>query len=127
MRILPAAFRGCDRARDGESEQRADQRRPVAKTHIGRRSGVALGGYLEPACGELRQLREHAPVAVDRGGDAAVGGGQVHASGLERAQARDLQVLEGASESPNHATLETLTSKVASGSERAISSPKASS
>src|SRR5438309_8238530 len=76
MRILPAAFRGCGQARDGESEQRADQRRPVAKTHIGRRSGVALGGYLEPACGELRQLREHAPVAVDRGGDAAIGGGQ---------------------------------------------------
>src|SRR5256712_13338202 len=95
MRILPAAFRGCDQARDGESEQRADQRRPVAKTHIGRRSGVALGGYLEPACGELRQLREYAPVAVDRGGDAAIGGGQVHASGLDRAQARDLQVLRG--------------------------------
>src|SRR5438876_3739701 len=95
MRILPAAFRGCDRARDGESEQRADQRRPVAKTHIGRRSGVALGGYLEPACGELRQLREHAPVAVDRGSDAASGGAQVHASGLDRAQARDLQVLRG--------------------------------
>src|SRR2546425_106599 len=55
----------------------------------------ALPIYLEPACGELRQLREHAPVAVDRGGDAAIGGGQVHASGLDRAQARDLQVLRG--------------------------------
>src|SRR3989441_3102655 len=93
MRILPAAFRGCDRARDGESEQRADQRRPVAKTHIGRRSGVALGGYLEPACGELRQLSEHAPVAVDRGGDAAIGGGQVHRSEEHTSELQSLAYL----------------------------------
>src|SRR3954468_4490620 len=45
------------------------------------------------AFGELRKPRQHAPVAVDRGGDAGVGRGEVHPTGLDGAQPRDLKVL----------------------------------
>src|SRR2546425_12371735 len=53
----------------------------------------ALPIYLEPACGELRQLREHTPVAVDRGGDAAIGGGQVHRSEEHTSELQSLAYL----------------------------------
>src|SRR5689334_13522464 len=89
--ILPTASRGEYGA--GEERERADDHRPVAPAQVGREAFVTLRGDVEPSFREAGQAREHAPVAVDGGGDARVGRGEVHAAGLQRAQPRDLQVL----------------------------------
>jgi hypothetical protein len=70
-----------------------DDNRPIGVARVRCRAGIALRVHFETAFGELRKARQHAPVAVDRGGDAGVGRGEVHPAGLDGAQPRDLQVL----------------------------------
>src|SRR5688572_26198535 len=79
----------------GHDEEREDYDRPVTETYEGGRAAEALRLDLEPAFGELRQRRQHAAVAIDRRGNAGVGGREVGTAGLDGAQPRDLQVLRG--------------------------------
>ena len=87
--------RGARITANARSASERQDDRPVAQAHVRRRARVSLRRDLEAALGELRQALEHAPVAVDRRGDAGIGRGEVHAPGLDRAQPRDLQVLRG--------------------------------
>src|SRR5262249_15913039 len=99
-RILPAFFRRTQSAapedyEDGDEHEARNYHRRVAPYDVWSRTGVALSLAREDALHELRELGEDFAASVDDRGHARVGRAQHVPPGLERAHARDLQVLAG--------------------------------
>jgi len=123
--LLERQHRGCgfyrlrfataDQARIAERAT-ADERRQSEDAH--KACSGRSPGRLSPsaACDELRQLREHAPVAVDRGVTPLWW--RSGACVRSRSAPADLQVLRGGQRVAEPCDVETLTSRLASGSER---------
>src|SRR5688572_10746685 len=95
-RPLPSGVVPVSHAVDCEAHQEQEgqgEDRPVADARIGREAGARLDGVLQDAGPELRDGGDDGAVGADHPGDAVARRAHQEAPGLERTEARHLQLL----------------------------------